>query len=47
MNWNIAGNTHASVTIIGYFTDESWDNIGGSSLGLNITVFGRDEDWNH
>lgn len=47
MNWNIGGNSHASVTITGYAADESWDNPGGSSLGLNITVFGKDEDWNH
>lgn len=46
-NWNIAGNTHASVTITGYSTDEAWDDWGDSSLGLNITVFGKDEDWNH
>lgn len=46
-NWNIGGNSHASVTITGYAADESWGDWGGSSLGLNITVFGKDEDWNH
>ena len=47
LNWDIAGNTHASVTITGYTTDVLWGDWGNSSFGLNITVFGKDEDWNH
>lgn len=46
-NWDVAGNTHATVTITGYATDEAWDDWGDTSLRLNITVFGQDEDWNH
>lgn len=46
-NWEIGGNTHATVSITGFATDESWDDWGDSSLGLDITVFGKDEDWNH
>lgn len=46
-NWDIAGNTHATVTVTGYAEDEPWDDWGDSSLGLNITIFGQDEDWNH
>ena len=47
LNWDIAGNTHASVTITGYTTDVLWGDWGNSSFGLNITVFGKDEDWNY
>lgn len=46
-NWDIAGNSHSTITITGYTTDELWNNFDDSYLGLNITTFGQDEDWNH
>ena len=46
-NWDIATSAYTTVTIKGYSTDESWYDLGESSLEVNVTVFGEDEDWNH
>lgn len=46
-DWNLAGNTYATVTIVGFGQDENWNTAGNTGATVTIVGFDNDENWNN